>query len=76
MLSGAGMPNKFLTIQEVSQFFFEDMKVACGDDVIKQRAWFYDMQTWLGGFPCSEEERNRYIATGSTKKVANQQKQV
>lgn len=58
------MPNRMLTREEVGQMMLDEIKEACGDDIKKQRAYVYDLQTALGGFPASKEERERYIETG------------
>lgn len=67
------MPNRMLTKQEVHEIFMEQMRSACGQDVRKQRAYVYDLQTQMGGFPASQAERDHYIETGKplkSKKMA------
>jgi hypothetical protein len=60
------MPNRFLTHEEVSQMFLDELTEASGGDEKKMRALVYDFQTRAGGFPSSPEERQRYIDTGHT----------
>jgi hypothetical protein len=58
------MPNRMLTKKEIAEEFMAAIKSECGDDIRKQRAFVYDLQTVLGGFPYSFKERQKYIRTG------------
>ncbi len=53
------MTNELLSVKQVAQEFLDSFNEACGnDEAIMRHAW-YDMQTSLGGFPDTPEERKK-----------------
>jgi hypothetical protein len=65
------MPNELLTMEQISKMILHDIQFDTDGksrSIKEQRAIMYDMQTSLGGFPSSEEERAFYIKTGKVLK--------
>jgi hypothetical protein len=59
------MANRFLTTDEIGERFRKAIqKAAKGLTVKQQRAFFYDLQTSLCGFPRTEKQGKLYIETG------------
>jgi len=65
------MPNRFLTRKQVDERIVRPMAKAMTQEdqndmsLEERRGYIYDLQTRLCGFPANEEERKRYIETGS-----------
>ncbi len=59
------MANQFLAVNEIGKVFLDViLKDTKGMTLQEQRAYFYDLQTILGGFPPIKKQRDRYIQTG------------
>jgi len=59
------MANEFLTPNEIGMEFLKViLKDTKGMTVKERRAYFYDLQTAMCGFPQIQIQRARYIRTG------------